>query len=173
MHTLSLVIHVTAAAILFGPQVLLFLAVTPATWLIDDEALRRAVTRVVTARYGMIAGIAIVLLVVTGIYQYMSMVPADIRGNLSSYRFGTIFMLKMALFAAFLALLFYHVFFVARRIVALSEAVVAQGRDDDVAALDAARRTSFLISFFMLMTVLAVVVLGVMLGSHEFSYVHL
>lgn len=170
MHTLSLVIHVTAAAILVGPQVLLFLAVTPATWLIDDEALKRAVTRVVTARYGMIAGIALVLLVVTGIYQYFAMVPADIRAHLTTTRWGTIFMFKMGLLGIFLALLAYHVFAIAPRIGRLSEAVVRQHRDDDAYALENARRTSFLVSFFMLITALAVLVLGVMLGSHEFSY---
>jgi uncharacterized membrane protein len=173
VHTLSLVIHVTAAALLVGPQVLLFFAVTPATWLIDDEVLRRQVLRVVTARYGMIAGIALVLLVATGIYQYVSLVPADVTGHLSSYRFGTLFMLKMGLFAIFIGLLVYHVWFIAPRIGRLSEAVVADQREEDVWALDSARRLSFMVSFFMMMAALGVLVLGIMLGSHEFSYVRL
>ncbi len=171
MHTLSLVLHVTAAVLLVGPQVLLFFAVTPATWLIDDEPLRRQVMRVVTARYGMIAGIALVLLAVTGVYQYMSIVPADVRDHLTSYRFGMIFMLKMALFAVFGGLLAYHVFSIAPRIGRLSDAVAAEHREEDVWALDGARRLSFTISFFMMLAAVLVLVLGAMLGSHEFSYV--
>jgi len=66
MGTISLAIHVTAAALFVGPQILMFFAVIPATWLIEDnEKLRRQVTRVVAARFGMLAMIAIVLLVVT------------------------------------------------------------------------------------------------------------
>lgn len=173
MHTLSLVIHVTAAVLLVGPQILLFFAVTPATWLIDDESLRRQVTRVVTARYGMLAGIALVLLLVTGVYQYASMVPVDVRDHLTDYRFGSLFMLKMALLVVFLGLLAYHVIVIAPRIGRLSDAVVAEGRDEDVWALDGARRVSFVISFFMMLAAIAVLVLGVMLGNHPFSYVHL
>jgi uncharacterized membrane protein len=171
VHTTSLVIHVLAAALLVGPQVLLFLAVTPSTWLIEDEALRRQVTRVVTARYGMIAGIAIVLLVVTGLYQYGSMVPADIRDSMADYRFGIIFMVKMALFAIFLGLLVYHVRFIAPRIGRLSDAVVAESREEDIWELDNTRRLSFIVSFFMVLVSVAILVLGVMLSSHGFSYV--
>ena len=171
MHTLSLVIHVTAAALLVGPQVLLFLAVVPSTWLIEDERLRREVTRVVTARYGMIAGIALVALVITGVYQYVSMVPADIRNHLADYRFGSIFMAKMGLFAVFLGLLLFHVLFVARRIGRALDAVLADGPNpENTYALENARRISLMVSLAMVVVAVAVLVLGVMLGSHEFSY---
>ena len=66
--TISLILHVTAAVILVGPQILMFLAVVPSTWLIEDnEALRRAVLRVVAGRFGMLSVLAIAVLVITGV----------------------------------------------------------------------------------------------------------
>ena len=72
MDTISLGLHVFFASILVGPQVLLFLAVVPATWLIEDEGLRRSVTRVVTRRFGVLSGISLVGLLATGLYQFYS-----------------------------------------------------------------------------------------------------
>ena len=171
MNTFSLVIHVIAATVLVGPQLLLFFAVVPATWLIPDEQLRRDVTRVVTARFGMLAGVSLVLLVITGLYQFYSSVPAGIRDDMLDYRFGSIFMFKMILLVAFVALLAFHVRVTARRIGRLSDRVIADPSDDDAAfALDAQRRTSFVLSLMMLLVSVGMLVLGAMLGDHGYSY---
>ena len=69
MDTIALGLHVLFAAIIVGPQILLFLAVVPSTWLIDDEGLRRNVTRVVTQRFAMLSALALVGLVLTGVYR--------------------------------------------------------------------------------------------------------
>ena len=45
---------------------MLFLAVIPSTWLIEDEPLRRSVTRVVTRRYGMLTSMGYSLLQAMG-----------------------------------------------------------------------------------------------------------
>jgi uncharacterized membrane protein len=171
VNTLSLVIHVTAAVLLVGPQVLLWFAVIPSTWLIDDERLRRNVTRVVTARFGMMSGLALIALLVTGIYQY-TQVPADVRTHMNNFWWGPLFQLKIGLLVLFLGLLAFHVFFVAPVIARLSDKVIADGgTEDDVYQLDSQRRLSFLVSLGTMLVSLALVVAGVMLGDHGFSYV--
>ena len=172
MDTFSLIIHVTAAAVLVGPQLLLFLAVIPSTWLIEDERLRRDVTRVVTARFGMISGIAIVALLATGLYQFYQLVPEVVQDDINGFRFGPLFALKMTLFVALVALIAAHAFVFARRIPRWSDAVIANPDDENALwHLDQQRRWSFLLSFVMILISLATLFLGVTLGHHEFSYV--
>ena len=181
MGTLSLVIHVTAAAILVGPQILMFLAVVPATWLIeDDERLKRAVTKVVAARFGMLATLAIVVLVVTGLYQYVVLIPDHIRQNPNEYRFGAIFALKMVMFVVTIVLIGVHMRVYGKRIAALSDKVIAAQDDpfsmptDEVAAarddLERARQKSFGFSVFILLASLLTMWLGVALGHESFAW---
>jgi uncharacterized membrane protein len=172
MDTVSLIIHVTAAALLVGPQVLLFLAVVPSTWLIEDERLRRDVTRVVTARFGMISSVALAALLATGLYQFYQVVPEFVQDDLSGFRFGPIFILKMTLFTLLVILIAVHALVFGRRISRLSDAVIADPEDETAAwELDTQRRWSFLLAFAMVLVSLAVLFLGVTLGHHEYSYV--
>ena len=78
METISLILHVSAAALLFGPQVLMFFALTPATWFIDDEQLKRNVVSTVARRFGIMSATSIVVLVATGIYQIQVFAPSDL-----------------------------------------------------------------------------------------------
>jgi uncharacterized membrane protein len=171
VETISLIVHVTAAAILVGPQIVLFLAVIPATWLIDDERLKRDVTHVITGRYGRLAAIALVALVVTGFYQLYAVTPDVIRESMMDHRYGLIFTAKMTVFLVLLALLAYHIFGVGRQIRRLSDRVLAGGSEADLADLDARRRLSFILSFFIVLASFGVLFLGVVLGNHNYSYV--
>ncbi len=172
MDTISLIIHVTAAAALVGPQVLLFLAVVPSTWLIEDERLRRNVTSVVAARFGMISGVAIVALLATGLYQFYQLVPDIIQDDINEFRWGPLFVVKMTLFTMLIVLIAVHTLVFARRIQRWSDAVIADPDDEEaVWRLDQQRRRSFLISLAMILVSLTTLALGVMLGHHEYSYV--
>lgn len=181
MGTISLAIHVTAAAVLVGPQILMFLAVIPATWIIDDnERLRRAITRVVAARFGMLAGIAIVTLLVTGLYQYYVTVPESIRAAPEEFRFGSIFAIKMLMFTLLVILIFVHMYRHGRRIAALSDQVIAAEDDPFSMSADAlkdarfelerARQKSFGFSVFILGASLLTLWLGVALGDPAFAW---
>ncbi len=170
MHTTSLIIHVTAAAILFGPQVLMFYAVTPASWILSNEEVRRAVVKVIAGRFGQLTVIALVLLLVTGLYQYYSVVPEPIREAPNDYRFGMIFAAKMGGVTLIVTLIAVHVIFFARKIARLSDAVIA-GDEEQKGALDLARSQSFLVSLILLLVTFATLALGVTLGDASYSYV--
>jgi uncharacterized membrane protein len=164
MDTFVLGVHVLLAAILVGPQVLLFYAVVPSTWLITDERLRRNVTAVVTQRFGWLAGIAIAGLVLTGLVQLNSRhVGPEIRDHMMSYAFGPIFLTKMAMFVTLLVLIGVHGAVFGRRIRATSEAV--ERGEVEASELEAARRASLLFSTLILIASVVVLFLGVALAG--------
>jgi uncharacterized membrane protein len=169
VDTISLILHVSAAAVLVGPQVLMFLAVVPSTWLIDDEQLRRQVLGVVARRFGMLAGTAIVVLLATGLYQFYSTVPENVRDDIMAYRWGMVFSVKMAAFTLLVVLIFVHAFVFSRRIARLSDAVIAG--EGDPADLERARTQSLLFSLILLVVSIATLWLGVALGHGAYSYV--
>jgi len=169
MEAISLMIHVVAAAILVGPQVLMFYAVTPATWLIGEERLKRDVVKVVASRFAKLAIGSLVILLVTGLYQYYSIVPEAIQEDIFAYRFGEIFVLKMTLVTVLLALIVVHGAVLARRIGRMSDEVIA-GRGD-TGALESARMQTLLFSGIMVIVSLAILMLGAVLGHHEFVYI--
>ena len=169
MDNASLILHVFAAALIVGPQVLLFFAVVPSTWLIDDEQLKRAVTRVVTQRYGMMAGAALVISLVTGLYQFYNVTPDNVSDDISSYRFGWIFMTKMTLFVVLIAMIAFHSV-IGRRIGRLADAVVAG--DGDEFELEDQRRKSLLLTMLMMLVSVGLLAFGVLLGrGSDFSYI--
>ena len=170
MTTTALCLHVLLAAILVGPQVLLFFAVIPSTWLIDDEGLRRRVTAVVTRRYALLSGITLVGLIATGLYQFYSdLVGPGIREDMMAYRFGPVFTAKMTALILLIVLTAVHGIVFGRRIRAASEAVERGEVSPDV--LEGARRNSLLFSMLILVVSMLILVLGVMLADHTFSHV--
>jgi uncharacterized membrane protein len=168
VDNISLILHVSAAVLFIGPQVILFLAVIPATWLIEDQRLRRDVTMVVTQRFAKLSAAALVLLLVTGLYQFYSVVPTAVSDDMMSYRFGMLFMTKMALFVIVVALVGVHIV-VGKRVGQLTEAAIAgEGEEFE---LENARRRSFLLSAILMLVSFAILAFGVVLGRGEFSYV--
>ncbi len=164
-----MIIHVTAAAVFVGPQLLMFYAVTPATWLIEDEALKRQLLAVIARRFGALAAISLVTLLVTGLYQFYTVVPDDIQAEMMDFRFGLIFVLKMTMFTVVLGLVLLHAMVFARRIRRLSAAVDAG--DAAPEELQLARMHSLLLSGVLMLASIATLWLGVTLGHAEYSYV--
>jgi uncharacterized membrane protein len=167
MDTISLILHVTAAAALVGPQLLLFVAVVPAARQLPD-AERAAVTRAVTRRFGVLAAVALIVLLATGLYQFYERVPEPIQEEMTDYRFGRIFMAKMTLFTLLLALIVAHAAWLGPRIQRAMEAAEEGGREAE--ALRTLRRRSIGVSVAMFAASLAVLALGVTLGDHSYSY---
>ena len=169
MNTLSLILHTLAAAVLVGPQVLMFYAVTPATWLIEhDEKLKRDVLKVVTGRFARLAVVAFVVLLVTGVYQWFA-IPPEIREARATLNLGWIFSIKIFLVVVLAGLTYWHVAKYARSITRLSDEVIA-GRGDP-GELESLRLRSFSFSIAILVVSILVLVLGVALGDHEYAWV--
>ena len=163
-----------AAAVLVGGMVLLFIAVTPATWLIDDERLRRDVTRVVARRFAWLSVGALVVLLLTGLYQLFSdaIVPAEIREGMFDFRWGPIFVVKMVLVGLLVLMIGVHGMWFGPRIARASDAVIESGDDEDAAwRLENLRRGSLLLSLVMLIVGIAVLGIGVSLRFHEYSQI--
>jgi hypothetical protein len=118
----------------------------------------------------MLSGIALVGLLITGIYQLnSSLIDPDVQENMMDYRFGTIFVTKMTLLLVLIALIGVHGAVFGRRIRAASEAV--ERGEGDAGALEAARRSSMVFSMLILGVSVAILLLGVALGNHTFSMV--
>jgi uncharacterized membrane protein len=160
---------VLSAAVLVGGELLLLLAVTPATWLIDDETLRRAVTRVVARRFARMTVAALVVLTASGIYLFVQFVPQPIRENMNDFRWGSVFAIKMLLFFLMLVLIGVHGMVFGPRIARASELAIA-GDEDAAWRLENIRRTSLLLSLALLVVTVAVLASGVVLGNHDYSY---
>ncbi len=167
METLSLILHVTAAAALVGPQLLLFLAVVPATQQLPDSD-RSRVTRIVTRRFAMIAGVSLVALTITGLYQFYEVVPVAVQEEMADFRFGPLFMAKMTLFLVLIALIALHAAWLGPRIQRALDAAGTTGGGD--AELQSLRRRSLWVSGATVAVSLAVLALGVALGHHEYAY---
>lgn len=164
METISLILHVSAAALLFGPQVLMFFALTPATWFIDDEELKGNVVSTVARRFGIMSAASILVLMATGIYQMQVFAPS----NLVETRWGSILVVKMIVFVVLMILLMIHTMYFSKKIRILSDEVI-NGDEDKVGDLDYLRRQSWLFSFLMLLVTTATLWLGIALGNHQFS----
>jgi uncharacterized membrane protein len=164
METISLILHVSAAAVLFGPQVLMFFALTPATWFIDDEELKGNVVSTVARRFGIMSAASILVLMATGVYQMQVFAPS----NLVETRWGSILVVKMIAFVVLMILLMIHTMYFSKKIRIVSDEVI-NGDEDKVGDLDYLRRQSWLFSFLMLLVTTATLWLGIALGNHQFS----
>ena len=169
MDSISLGLHVLFVAMLVGGQALLFFAVVPSTWLIDDERLRRAVTQVVTRRFAMLAGVSLLGLLVTGLYQFYSddIVPPGVQDNMMDFRWGVVFSTKMTLFVVLVVLIAVHGAYFGRRIREASEAVEAGTAP--AADLERIRVRSLLFSVLMMVVSIALVFLGATLGNPAYT----
>ena len=162
--------HVLFAALLVGGQVLLFFAVIPSTWLIEDEGLRRRVTLVVAHRFTWIVGISLVGLIVTGLTQFYTdiFVPPDIRENMTDFHFGRVFMVKMLFVTILIIMIAVHGAVFGQRIGRISDAV--QAGEMDRGELEQARRTSLVFSMLMVLVSIVLIFLGASLGNHAYSH---
>ncbi len=146
-------LHIVAAALWVGPQVFLFVAFTPAMQRIADQRLRAEVTRVITRRFGALAAIAMVVLIVTGLVMVGE--PLYDWSMLVSTSFGQVLLLKGLLVLAVLVLTAYHAFALATRVSA------AAARGDPAAGM--LGRRSLLVNSANLALSLVVLWLGVLL----------
>lgn len=169
MGLVSLIVHVLLAAVLVGPQILMFFAVSPASWLIEDDDVRQGVVRVIAKRFAALTVLALVGLLITGLIQFYdeAVVPPSIQESMNDYRWGQIFMWKMTLFLVLIGMIAFHAMVLAKRIGRVTEEVKA-GRLERW-ELERARRNSLVFSGFMILVSIGILALGVMLAYAPFA----
>jgi uncharacterized membrane protein len=169
MSEVSLIIHVLAATILVGPQILMFFAVAPSSWAIEDDDLRTFVVRVIARRFATLTLIALIALVATGLFQFYQddVVPPDIRENMADYRFGLIFMVKMTLLVVLIGMIGFHAAVLASRMAAVTEGVKSGALERW--ELDGARRNSMLFSGLMILVSISILALGTLLAFAPYA----
>ncbi len=160
-------LHIVAAAVWVGPQFFTFLVSVPALHTVEDARQRLRATRVFTTRFNYLAWGAMIVLALTGISNIFD-VREDCGCDLMNLRWGPVFIAKMVMVAATIALTAVHSFWTGPRILDLQEKALKSG--DEPTALASLRRASVVASSLALLSSLAVLFLAALLGTEEFSF---
>jgi uncharacterized membrane protein len=171
LHIIAIWMHVLGIAIFVGPQFFLAFAWVPVARTIEDQRVRANLTRKLTRRFGHLGGVGLVLIVVAGTYLISTWRDFYSVGDDVSFadvRYGVVFMVKMTLFIVMLAVVGLHTFMIGPRLVSAMEAEV-EGRGSPQATRTA-RGASMALSILGLVLALAIMVLGVMMNTKEWSF---
>jgi uncharacterized membrane protein len=155
-ESIVLWIHILAATLFVGPQAFLFMAAVPAMRTIEDVEARARATRVVTTRFGWIGGGALLVLIATGIYNYMH---ASDEGLLDLHRYFVVLQVKLGLVAIVVLLTFLHGAILGRRLLVLQQS----GAGPE--AIAATRRWSVAASVVIFTVSVAILLCAALLGS--------
>ena len=151
-----LAVHVLATTLFIGPQVFLAMIAIPAVRTIDDDAVRQRITRAITMGFGMLGGIALAVLLISGIYNYYQ---NDQFMNSDFPRYFSLMQLKLTLVTIVIILTALHGAVFGRRVQRLQEAGAS---DAEVAS---ARRWSMMASMANLAASLVILICGVLISS--------
>ncbi len=155
-------LHLLGATLWIGPQFMLALIVAPAVRSIPDEGLRGSVLRRVTSRFGMLSVAALAILILTGIDNIARLAP----DGMFHLRFGWILVAKLVMVALAVLATVYHGAVVGPRLLRAIES-------GDTALVSRLRRSSMAASMFNLVLALAILFAAALLGTPDFSLVHI
>ena len=171
LHIAAVWLHVLGIALFVGPQFFLAFAWVPASRQIADPLTRVAAMRTITTRFGWIGGIGLLLILIGGAYLIMTW--RDYHGvsdeaAFFDYRYGVVFVVKMAILAVMIVLVGLHMFVVGP---AQADAMEEQARGGNVPdiRLRRLRIISMTLSITGLVLTLVIMGFGVGLGAAEFS----
>ncbi|MFQ5353185.1 MAG: hypothetical protein ACE5D3_08970 [Candidatus Binatia bacterium] len=170
-HIFFAYVHVLGIVLFVGPQFFLGLAWVPASRQITDQHSRARAMRTVTRRFLYIGGAGLLLAIVAGSYLIATWrsyygVPEGV--SFTSLRFGVVFIIKMALLLVMLVAVAAHTFWLGPRLLAATEEA-AQGSSGAEAKLRDLRLRSMLLSLVGLGLALAMMVMGVLLNTTQWS----
>jgi uncharacterized membrane protein len=170
LHVIFIWMHILGIAMFVGPQFFLAFAWGPAAKTIPDQRTRVDLTRKLTRAFGRIGGLGLLLIIIAGSYlistwrDFYEQQDADFTG----IRYGLLFIVKMVIFVLMLAVVGLHTYVVGPRLVEALDAQ-ANGRGDETMVANA-RKASVAASAVGLLLALAIMVLGVMMNTTEFSF---
>lgn len=164
-------LHVIAVAVWLGGQIVTAAAVIPALRSIGERAHWIDALEAFTRRFGRIGIAAMIVIVVTGGAMVDPRLDqaAEFGDAVSDARWGVVFVIKMSLWLAMIAVIGAHQFIFGPRQLALARAAIASHDAGDEAALVRMRRLTVALSMAGLLLTLAVAGAGAFLGNHGFS----
>ncbi|MCY3732726.1 MAG: CopD family protein [Chloroflexi bacterium] len=162
-------LHVIGVAIWLGGQIITAACVIPALRAVGDRTLWLDALEGFTRRFGRVGIVAMLVIVITGgamIDPRLDQVE-NFGEDLYAARWGYIFVIKMALWAAMIALIGLHQFVFGPRQLELARETAEA--DEDTPELQRVRRITIALSISGLLMTLLVAGAGAFLGNHNFS----
>jgi uncharacterized membrane protein len=150
-------LHVLAAVVFIGPQVFLAAVAMPALRTLDDVKSRQDATRGITRGFGILGGIALAVLLATGIWNYYD---ADDAGLMDIDRYFAVMQVKLTLVTIVIILTILHAAVFGRRLQRL------QSENAPEAEIAEARRWSMLAAFATLAVSIAILFCAALLDSN-------
>ena len=150
-------LHILGAVAFIGPQIYLAAVAIPAVRTLQDAASRQQVTRALTRGFGALGGIALVVLLATGVWNYYDR-EAFVDADTYPRYFWTL-QIKLTLVTLVVILSALHAMVLGRRLEALQE---RGAPESEIAAM---RRWSMLASIATLVLSIAILFLAALLGS--------
>lgn len=152
-------LHILGAITFVGPQIFLAAIAMPAIRDLEDARARQALTRQITRGFGIIGGGALLLLFLTGLWNFQ--VAQDV-GLFDLTRYFWTFNIKFMLFLTVVVLTALHAMVFGKRLRELQE------RGATEIELAQARQLSMMASMATLGLSLLIVLLAAMMGSSSF-----
>jgi len=149
-------LHVLGVVAFIGPQIFLAAIAMPAIRSMEDVQARQALSRQVTRGFGMLGGGALVLILLTGLWNFQ---VAQDRDAFEFTRYFWTFNIKFLLFVAIAGLTALHALVFGKRLQELQE------RGATEAEMAEARQQSVMASIATLALSLIVLFLGALLSS--------
>lgn len=150
-------LHLLAAVIFIGPQIFLAFVAMPALRSIEDARARQGAVRAITRGFGVLSGVALAALLVTGIYNYYQFEDLIDADNFPRYFF--LIQIKLTLVTIVIALTVLHGAFFGRRLQQLQQSGASE------AELAGARRWSMLASMLNLAASVVILLIAAMMSS--------
>jgi uncharacterized membrane protein len=147
-------LHLLAAVIFIGPQIFLAFVAMPALRSIEDARARQSAVRAITRGFGVLGGVALAVLLVTGIwnyYQFETYIDAD-----DFPRYFFLIQVKLLLVTVVIALTVLHGAFFGRRL---------QQSGASEAELASARRWSMIASMLNLAASVVILLIAALMSS--------
>lgn len=149
-------LHILGAVTFIGPQIFLAAVAIPAIRTVEDVRVRQGLTRQITRGFGVLGGTALVLLLVTGLWNFS---VAQDDGKFDITRYFWTFNIKFLLFMAVVVLTGIHAMVLGRRLQDLQE------RGAPEAEVAAMRRQSMIVTMATLALSIIILLFAAVLGS--------
>ena len=153
-------LHVLAAVAFIGPQFFLAFAAVPAMKTIEDVKVRTKAMRVMTMRFGMLGGGALVVLLITGVINYYHAKDLGYLSKDNVPRYFMVMQIKLTLVTVVVILTVLHGMVFGRRLQRLQE---SDASEEEIAKV---RQWSMLASMATLGASVAILLCAALLGSN-------